>query len=147
MYLCEATVSVNKQEAARLMNSANNTIVSHELIVFKLLFYILKPIRLKYKLSINAILVLNGCYLYSKLNNKDQFYTTEVKKFLGYYNDRVIKYYMSVLTLGGFTNPVNPDNFRVLYKLTDKGIEVINSIDQYYNKELYDFCNKYNIDL
>ena len=115
--------------------------------MFKLLFYILKPIRLKYKLSINAILVLNGCYLYSKLNNKDQFYTTEVKKFLGYYNDRVIKYYISVISLGGFINPVNPDDFRVLYKLTDKGIEVIQSIDQYYNKELYDFCNKYNIDL
>jgi len=147
LYLCSATGLINKQEAARLMNTPQNTIVSHELIVFKLLFYILKPIRLKYKLSINAILVLNGCYLYSKLNNKDQFYTTEVKRFLGYYNDRVIKYYMSVLTLGGFTNPVNPDNFRVLYKLTDKGIEVIQSIDQYYNSELYDFCNRYNIDL
>jgi ABC-type antimicrobial peptide transport system permease subunit len=90
---------------------------------------------------------LNGCYLYSKLNNKDKFYTTDIKKFLGYYNDRVIKYYISVIALGGFINPVNPDDYRVLYKLTDKGIEVIQSIDQYYNSELYDFCNRYNIDL
>ena len=35
----------------------------------------------------------------------------------------------------------------ISFESSDKGIEVIQSIDQYYNSELYDFCNRYNIDL
>jgi predicted transcriptional regulator len=147
LYLCSATGLINKQEAARLMNTPQNTTTTDlHLYIFRLLFQVLRPVRNKYNLSVNCLLVLNSCYLYVKLV-KDQFYMTSIYKFNGYYSIPKMQNYFRVLTLAGCIVPINPDCSRVLYKLTDKGIEVIQSIDQYYNSELYDFCNRYNIDL
>jgi hypothetical protein len=129
------------------MTTVKNTSTNlYYLIVFRLLFQILKPIRLKYKLSINAILILNSCYLYTKLV-KDQFYKTDILKFTKYFNSIKINVYIDVLTLGGFISPVNPDQPKIKYILTSLGYECINEIDQYYNSELYEFSNKYNLDL
>ena len=116
------------------------------LLVFRLLFQILKPIRIKYKLSINAILILNSCYLYSKLV-KVEFYKTDILKFTRYLNSIRIKYYIETLALGGFISPINPDQPNVKYILTSKGIDCINEIDQYYSKELYLFADRYHLEL
>lgn len=128
------------------MNSIQNTTIGIELYIFRLLFAILRPIRRKYNLSINLILTLNSCYLVSKLM-KEQFYMSDVCKFNKYYSLLVIKRYFSILSLRGFISPVNPDDYRVLYKITEQGTQVIKEIQQYYDKELYTFLNKYNIDL
>jgi hypothetical protein len=128
------------------MTSIQHTDINIELYVFRLLFQVLRPIRKKYNLSINLIMALNSCYLYSKLE-REQFYMTEVSKFNGYYSTLVMKRYFNILALRGFINALNPENRTVKYIMTIDGINVINEINQYYNSELYNFSNKYHLDL
>ena len=128
------------------MNSARNNNNELHLYVFRLLYVIFRPLRKKYNLSVNCILILNSCYLYSKLV-KDKFYMTDIYKFTSYYNIPVMKNFFRVLTLRGLIIPINPGEFRVLYNISEQGIKIIQEIEESYNKELYNFTNKYNIDL
>jgi len=129
-----------------MTSTPKHTTNLYYLLVFRLLFQILRPVRLKYHISINAVLILNSCYLYDKLV-RHEFYKTDIYKFTRYFNMNRITHYISVLTLGGFISPVNPDQPNVKYILTSLGAECINEIDQYYNSELYAFSNKYHLDL
>lgn len=128
------------------MNTAQNTTKDYHLYIFRLLYVIFRPIRKKYDLSVNCILILNSCYLYAKLV-KNQFYMTDIYKFTSYYSIPVMKNFFRVLTLRGLIIPINPGEFRVLYNISEQGIKIIQEIEESYNKELYNFTNKYNIDL
>ena len=128
------------------MNTAQNTTNELHLYIFRLLYVIFRPIRKKYDLSVNCILILNSCYLYAKLV-KNQFYMTDIYKFTSYYSIPVMKNFFRVLTLRGLIIPINPGEFRVLYNISEQGIKIIQEIEESYNKELYNFTNKYNIDL
>jgi len=72
---------------------------------------------------------------------------TDIYKFTSYYSIPVMKRFIGVLTLRGLIIPINPGEFRVLYNISEQGIEIIQEIEESYNKELYNFTNKYNIDL
>lgn len=119
----------------------------YHLYVFRLLFVIFRPVRKKYNLSINCLLVLNSCYLYSKLENKKEFYLTDIYKFTTYYSIPHIKQYIVVLAQRGFIIPDKPGQFRVLYHISELGIQVIEEIEESYNREMYEFSNKYHLDL
>ena len=58
-----------------------------------------------------------------------------------------MKNFFRVLTLRGLIIPINPGERRVLYNISEQGIKIIQEIEESYNKELYNFTNKYNIDL
>ena len=64
------------------------------------LFRGLKPLRRKFKLSINEIIFLNGIYLYSKHVNTCVSQDA-CMKFIGYYNLPKIKYYIGSLQTKG----------------------------------------------
>ncbi len=138
--------SANKQKDALIMNDITMISKEYQLYIFQLLFTILRPMRLKYDLSINCILTLNACYLYGKLV-KDRFYLTDIYKFSRYYSIPKTRQYFNVLALRGFINPVDPGKYRVLYYITPLAVELINEIEESYNKELYSFSEKYNIEL
>jgi hypothetical protein len=72
---------------------------------------------------------------------------TDIYKFNKYYSIPFMKRFFSVLALRGFIIPDKPGTFHTLYKLSDSAITLITEIDQYYSKELYEFSNRYNIDL
>lgn len=115
-----------------------------ELYIFKLLFKILRPVRTKHKLSINLVLTLNSCYLYSKLV-KHQFYVTDIYKFNEYYSIKLIKRYIGILAQRGFIYCINPDDLRRLHYITEEGISLIESIHSNYEIVFRDFVDKYNI--
>ena len=137
---------MNKQTDISIKNTIQNTSIGLELYIFRLLFAVLRPVRIKYNLSINLILALNSCYLYSKLE-KSQFYMTDIYKFNKYYSIPVMKRYIAILTLRGFIASVSQVEYRPLYYITASGIEVIESIEQYYSKELYLFADRYHLEL
>jgi hypothetical protein len=91
-------------------------------------------------------MILNSCYLYSKLV-KSEFYLTDIKKFNAYYNEIRCKYYFGTLLSKGLLSPVNPEEYRVRYVITLAGVNVINELEACYNSELYTFSNKYHLDL
>jgi hypothetical protein len=128
------------------MTSIQNTSNLYYLSVFRLLFAVLRPVKHKYKLSVNELMILNSCYLYSKLA-KPEFYLTDIKKFNAYYNEIRCKYYFGTLFSKGLLSCVNPNDRRVRYIITLAGINVINELEEHYNSELYAFSNKYHLDL
>ena len=108
------------------------------------LFRGLKPIRRKYKLTINEIIFLNGMYLYCKHVNTCMSQDACLR-FIGYYNLNKIKYYIGSLRGKGMIEVAEVINSYNRYKPTILGISVINEINGSYESCLYDWFNKYNI--
>jgi len=108
------------------------------------LFRGLKPIRRKYKLTINEIIFLNGMYLYCKHVNTCMSQDACLR-FIGYYNLNKIKYYIGSLLGKGMIEIAEVINSYNRYKPTILGISVINEINGSYESCLYDWFSKYNI--
>ena len=110
------------------------------------LFRGLKPIRRKYKLTINEIIFLNGMYLYCKHVNTCMSQDACLR-FIGYYNLNKIKYYIGSLRGKGMIEIAEVINGYNRYKPSILGISVINEINDSYGKCLDEFFNKYSISL
>ena len=136
----------DKRGCALRTNTSHNIQDAYILYIFRLLFAILRPVRLRYNLCINPLLALNSCYLYSKLEKKE-FYTADIIKFNRYFSPQKMKTYIRVLTQRGMIESNDPTAFRVLYHITPLGIEVIESIQEHYTRELAGFCRLYGIEL
>ena len=101
-----------------------------------------RALHLEYDISYDCINVLLSCYVYSKYI-KDQFTITNIVLLTVYYKCNKIKYYMNQLIDNSLIAQAGVSH----YKITDKGISAVQSIADNYSKVLYEFCNKYNIDL
>jgi len=110
------------------------------------LFRGLKPVRRKYKLSINEIIFLNGVYLYCK-HVSTCISQDACMKFIGYYNLPKIKYYIGSLQTKGMIQVAEIINGYNRYKLTSQGITVMEDINDGFERCLYDWFNKYSISL
>ena len=110
------------------------------------LFRGLKPIRNKYKLSINEIIFLNGMYLYCK-HMSLTVSRNACLKFIGYYNLRKIKYYLESLMSKGMIQMAQKIKGYNHYKITPLGFEVMNNINGSFNSCLYEWFQRYNISL
>ena len=110
------------------------------------LFRGLKPIRRKYRLTINEIIFLNGMYLYCKHVNTCMSQDACLR-FIDYYNLNKIKYYIGSLRGKGMIEVAEVINSYNRYKPTILGISVINEINGSYESCLYDWFNKYGISL
>jgi hypothetical protein len=111
---------------------------------FHIWFKVCKPLKRKYKLSTNCILVLNGMYLYSKYIKQD-FTRFAVLKFCSYYNSSKIGKYITVLMTHNFVIESGKYKGHQLYSLSAIGLQVINELNESYKIELSKFCNMYNI--
>ncbi len=114
-------------------------------IVFNL-FRILRPIRKKFKLTINEIVILNGMMLYNKYVGSSFSYSGIIR-FVGYYNDKKTRYYIGSLQEKGCIRLSDILNGAKRYRLTEKGIEAIYHMEESYDKSLYVFLNNYNISI
>ena len=110
------------------------------------LFRGLKPLRRKYKLTINEIIFLNGIYLYCK-HESTCISQNACLKFIGYYNYDKIKYYLSSLQEKGMVKVAEIIKGYNRYKLTPLGISVMNEINVSFDACLYEWFQKYKIDL
>ena len=128
------------------MTVPDNSNIHYPLYVFLSLFRILKPARLGNDLSINLLLVLVACYVYT-LHEKVLFCVTDIKLFLSYYNSNRMNKYFEILqdrNLLIFVEKVRTGKY---YKLSPEAIKIIDDIKINYNSVLYTFFNKYSIEL
>lgn len=103
------------------------------------LFRILRPLRLKYNLTINELVLLTGIITYTRFNSTT-FSISAIRKYIGYFSGNKMNYYIKSLQNKECIVLCDIYNGYNRYKLTDKGIEVINSIDSCYQKALNKFC-------
>jgi hypothetical protein len=59
------------------------------------LFRILRPIRKKFNLTINEIVILNGMMLYNQYFGSSFSYSA-ILRFVGYFNDKKMRYYFAI---------------------------------------------------
>jgi hypothetical protein len=110
------------------------------------LFRILRPIRKKYKLTINEIVILNGMMLYNKYVGSSFSYSA-ILRFVGYFNDKKMRYYFGSLQEKNCIVLSDVLNGAKRYRLTEKGIEALSHMEESYDKSLYEFLNNYNISI
>ena len=110
------------------------------------LFRIFRPIRKKFNLTINEIIILNGMMLYNKYVGSSFSYSAIIK-FVGYFNDKKMRYYFGSLQEKNCIVLSDIFNGAKRYRLTEKGIEAISHMEESYDKALYMFLNNYNISI
>jgi len=110
------------------------------------LFRILRPICKKFNLTINEIVILNGMMLYNKYVGSSFSYSA-ILRFVGYFNDKKMRYYFGSLQEKGCITLSDILNGAKRYRLTEKGIEAISHMEESYDKSLYVFLNSYNISI
>ena len=109
-------------------------------------FKVCKPIKGKYNLSTNCLLVLSGSYLFQQIHNKP-FTIYSLLKFVTYYDNVRIGKFIKVLVCNGFITLAGEIRKHQVYCISEKGIKVLKELNESYNKELVLFCSKYNIEL
>ena len=109
-------------------------------------FKVCKPIKGKYKLSTNCLLVLSGAYLFQQIRNKP-FTQYALLKFVTYYDNIRIGKYIKVLICNGYIIQSGIIKGHNVYSISLAGLQVIKELNESYNKELVLFCSKYGIEL
>ena len=110
------------------------------------LFRIRRPIRKKFNLTINEIIILNGMMLYNKYVGSSFSYSA-ILRYVGYFNDKKMQYYFGSLQEKGCIKLSDILNGAKRYRLTEKGIKAIDHMEESYDKALYRFLNENNITL
>lgn len=100
----------------------------------------------KYKLTINEIIFLNGVYLYCK-HESTCISQDACHRFIGYYNPNKVNYYIGSLLEKNMIQLAEVIKGYKRYRLTQLGISVIEDINSSFDRCLYDWFNKYNIEL
>ena len=113
---------------------------------YQIWFKVCRPLKRKYKLSTNCLLVLNGAYVLHQANKKD-FTIKTLQLFTSYYNSIKIKSYITVLITHGYISDSGIIKGRIVYSISLRGLQVIKELNESYNKELVLFCSRYNIEL
>ena len=68
-------------------------------------------------------------------------------KFIGYYNYDKIKYYLGSLQEKGMVQVAEIINGYNRYRLTQGGLSVMNELNDGFDWCLYEWCNKYRVEI
>lgn len=109
-------------------------------------FRLLKPVRRKYGLSVNALIITNGIYIYHKYKGS-VITVNSIYQLIGYYNRNRIKFYLSSLLSKGIIMHAEQNKGIDYYKLTDLGIKVMQDFNDTYQEVLTGWFNKHKIDI
>jgi len=136
----DSATTVQEENMLELYNISTHNIhyILHNL------FRGLKPIRRKYKLTINEIIFLNGIYLYCR-HVSTCISQDACLKFISYYNLNKVKYYISSLLNKSMIQVAEVIKGYNRYRFTPLGLSVINDISGNFNCCLYNWYNKFNI--
>jgi predicted transcriptional regulator len=107
-------------------------------------YKVCRPIKHKYSISTNCILILNGCYLLSAINNKP-YTNRQLRSFVSYYNHNKISSFITILLNKGYLVHADSKNTRDYYILSSSGLSVINELNESYEIELRKFIDLYSI--
>jgi len=75
------------------------------------------------------------------------FSYSAILRFVGYFNDKKMRYYFRSLQEKGCIVLSDILNGAKRYRLTKKGIEALSHMEESYDKTLYEFLNNNNISL
>jgi hypothetical protein len=109
-------------------------------------FKVCRTIKLKYRLTTNAVMILNCAYIAQLVNNKG-FTLRNLQRYASYYNSEKIKYYVQLLVREKYIVESGMYNSRVLYSLSEAGLSVMKEWQESYDYQLVLFCSKYGIEL
>lgn len=105
-----------------------------------------RPLRHKYKLSTNCLMVLNGSFVYCSIV-APSFTMRKLIDFCSYYDNNRMKKYFCVLMFNKYVIENGMYKGHQMYSISSLGIQVIRELNDSYNKELSIFISKYNISL
>jgi len=132
---------MNKRQGATIKTPYHNQPI-HTLLSIFFAFKTSKSVRRKYNINVHCISVLVACYLYTITVNP-LFGINKVALYYGVYSYYVVKKYFIVLESIGLITQRGVNK----YSMTDKGIDAINEISHNSESLIYEFCNKYNLEL
>jgi len=111
---------------------------------YHLWFRVCKPLRGKYKLSTNCLLILHGACVYDSIHHKP-FTRTQLLQFVKYFDNVRIGKYMTVLIGLGYFKESDIYKSHQRYCVSPLGNQVIQELNESYNNVLYSFCDQYGI--
>ena len=123
-----------------------NTYIDASYIILHNCFRLLKPIRRKYRMSVNECLVLNGVYIYHKYKGS-LFTANAIIKFIRYYDSKKISYYVTSLCDKGYIIRSNVIKGVQYYNISELGIAIMLDFGKDYQAILYKWYNDNNISL
>jgi predicted transcriptional regulator len=100
------------------------------------------PVRTQYHLNTLHVVILVSCYLYCKYVNPS-FNVTQIAKFNTSFNYNKTKRYIQDLVSSDILTLARLNEFT----LTDKGVQIIQEISDSSYNVIYEFCNKYSLEL
>lgn len=106
----------------------------------------MKPLRLKYNVTINEIVFINACLLYHQHVNS-LFSGNAMRLYVRYYNLNKFNYYLKSAINKELIMQSDIINGTPRYKITSKTIEILSQLQNCYNKALNDYCLLYGISL
>ena len=95
LYKQEESDVVTTYQASNTLELYNTSGSLSQYIIYNL-FRILRPIRKKFNLTINEIIILNGMMLYNKYVGSSFSYSAMLR-FVAYFNDKKMRYYFGSL--------------------------------------------------
>ena len=107
-------------------------------------FKVCRPLKRKYNLSVNCLLILSSCYIYYSLNVKP-FTFTNILRFASFFNGKSMHVYLNVLLQREFIVQSGERRNKPVYIVSSIGNDVMNELNESYQIELSKFCNTYNI--
>jgi len=105
-----------------------------------------RQIRLRYHFNTHAITVLFGCWLFSQYN-KPLFTLSDIQAIVSYYSYKRTRFYLDRLLENRLIVVSDNSSRHNKYMVTELGISTVQDISVNLDKLIYDFCNKYNIEL
>ena len=115
-------------------------------LIYHNVFRLLKPVRRKYKLSVNSLIIINGFYVFHKYQGS-AVTLSQLYKIVGYYNRERIKYYVSYLIEKGIIMKAEQIKIIQYYKLSELGIKIMQDFTDSYQEVLYKWLQDQKISL
>jgi hypothetical protein len=149
-----SAIFVDKQESNSTMNPSTN-VNTYELLdrqadfihmILHTAFKLTKNTRRKYKLSVNAMLVINASYVYHKYIGT-AFSLSSLYKLVTYYNRNRLRWQLEQLVSKGYINQCEIINGNKYYKISSIGVEIMKDFSGSYQSTLADFLTKQKIEL
>lgn len=137
-----------KNEPPNILNTSllfHTEILSGQYLIYSL-FRILRPLRKKYRLTINDLILLNGVYIYHKVRSSAYTYTT-MRSFIGYFSTNKFLFHHTRLIDYGFILASDKIRDKQYYRITEEGIRCINEMEKSYSECLYSFIDSNSISL
>ncbi len=145
-------ISGQKQRRLKEMNPPKeyntlellNTQVDAVHVIYHNIFRLLKPVRRKYRISVNNLVVLNGCYLFHKYKGS-LFSVYAIHKFIGYYNKNKLIWHVEDLINKGCLVKSDAVKGIQYYRMTEKGNTMMIEFNESYQSILYKWYNDNNV--